>query len=115
MAAALERHDRILRLAVERHDGHVFSSGGDGFGIAFAEPNHAVAAALELQATLQHERWPGGLALRIRMGIHAGVAQERDGDYFGSAPNRAARLMALAHGGQVLLSLAIEELVRDDL
>ena len=64
---------------------------------------------------MQTEAWPAEVPLRVRMGVHLGTVQERDGDYFGSAVNRAARLMGIAHGGQVLVSLAVEELVRDDL
>ncbi|MFN0030488.1 MAG: ATP-binding protein [Acidimicrobiales bacterium] len=115
MGSALQRHDTIVRAAIERQRGYVFATTGDGFAAAFWRPGDAMAAALEAQRTLQAEPWPGGATIRVRMGIHTGVAQERDGDYFGPALNRAARLMGVAHGGQVLLSLAVEELARDEL
>ena len=115
MRAALERHDAILRAAIEAHGGFVFSTAGDAFSAAFQTPGDAVGAALDAQRALQAEPWPDEAPVRVRMGVHLGTVQERDGDYFGSAVNRAARLMGLAHGGQVLVSLAVEELVRDDL
>ena len=104
MRAALERHDSILRSAIEGHEGYVFSTGGDGFAAAFARVGEAVAAAVEAQRGLMSEMWPEGAPLRVRMGLHTGEAAERDGDYFGSAVNRAARLMATANGGQVVCS-----------
>jgi class 3 adenylate cyclase len=104
MRAALARHDVIVRGAIEAHGGYVFATGGDGFAAAFARPPDAIAAAESAQATLREEAWPDGAALRVRMGVHTGVVEERDGDYFGAAVNRAARLMAIAHGGQILCS-----------
>ena len=115
MGAALACHDAIVRAAIEGHQGYVFSTAGDAFSAAFWRPGDAIAATLDAQRMLQTERWPSGTTVRVRMGVHTGVAQERDGDYFGPALNRAARLMGVAHGGQVLLSLAVEELVRDEL
>ena len=115
MALALERHDQILRSVVDTHGGYVFSTAGDAFSVAFARPVDAIAAAVEAQRALGAEAWPEGVELRVRMGAHAGTAQERDGDYFGPALNRAARVMSLAQGGQVLVTLALEELVRDEL
>jgi class 3 adenylate cyclase len=115
MAAALEHHDRLLRDAVETRGGYVFSTAGDGLGAAFSTPRAAVDAAAAAQRALQGGSRQDGTALRVRMGVHVGVTHERDGDYFGPAVNRAARVMALAHGGQILVSLAVEELVRDDL
>ena len=112
MRAALERHDAILRAAIEAHEGFVFSTAGDAFSAAFHTPGFAVRVGLDAQRALQAETWPADTPLRVRMGVHLGTVQERDGDYFGSAVNRAARLMGLAHGGQVLVSLAVEELVR---
>lgn len=106
MGRALARHDAIVREAIEAHDGVVFASGGDGFGAAFQRSSDAVAAAIGAQRRLQSESWPAPLALLVRMGAHTGEAEERDGDYFGSPVNRAARVMCAAHGGQVLLSAA---------
>jgi predicted ATPase len=88
---------------------------GDGVHAAFADTGGAIEAALQAQRALSTEEWRDVGALRVRMGIHTGPAELRDGDYFGTAVNRAARLMGIAHGGQVIVSLASEELVRDDL
>lgn len=115
MRAALERHDAIVRTAIESHGGYVFSTGGDGFGATFGRVSDALAAATEAQVALEAEDWPHEAALSVRMGVHTGETAERDGNYFGPVVNRAARLMAIAHGGQVLLSGATENLVRDNL
>jgi predicted ATPase/class 3 adenylate cyclase len=106
MRSALERHDAILRAAIDGHGGYVFSTGGDGFGVAFARAGDAVAVAVEAQTTLAAQPWPEGAPIRVRMGMHTGEVAERDGDYFGTAVNRAARLMATGHGGQILVSAA---------
>jgi predicted ATPase/class 3 adenylate cyclase len=115
MRSALIAHDRILRSVIGEHGGYVFSTGGDAFSAAFWTPGEAVAAAVEAQRRLSAEQWPESAGLRVRMGIHTGTADEREGDYFGPAVNRAARVMAAGHGGQVLVSLATEELARDRL
>ncbi|MEX1286935.1 MAG: adenylate/guanylate cyclase domain-containing protein, partial [Acidimicrobiia bacterium] len=112
MAASLSLHDDLLRDAIAAHDGHVFSTAGDAFSVAFASADDAVAAALAAQLALAAADWPGP-ALRVRMGIHTGTADERDGDYFGPALNRAARLMSAGHGGQVLLSAVAAGLATD--
>lgn len=104
MRAALARHDQILREAIDRADGYVFSTGGDGFGAAFQGAANAMNAALVAQRSLASERWPEGVELRVRMGIHSGETEERDGDYFGPPVNRAARLMGAANGGQIVVS-----------
>jgi predicted ATPase/class 3 adenylate cyclase len=110
MAPAQVTHDHRLRQAVDEHEGYVFSSGGDGIGAAFGSPGAALSAALEAQTGLAGIE-VGGEPLRVRMGIHTGIAEERDGDYFGTAVNRAARIMAVAHGGQVVVSGASAELL----
>jgi predicted ATPase len=110
MRVALERHDSILRSAIDGQDGYVFSTGGDGFAAAFARAGDAVTAATEAQQRLVAETWPGARVLRVRMGLHTGEATERDGDYFGTTVNRAARLMATAHGGQVVCSRSTADL-----
>ena len=89
----------------------MFSTGGDGLAAAFARSVDAVAAASQAQAALTSELWPENAPVRVRMAVHTGEAIERDGDYFGPALNRAARLMAMGHGGQVLVSHATELLV----
>ncbi len=115
MPAALARHDRILRRAVEAGGGYVVKNTGDGLHAAFAATPSAVAAALAAQRALQAESWDTPTPLLVRMGLHTGLAEQRDGDYFGGALNRAARLMAAGHGGQTLISAATQELVRDHL
>ncbi len=115
MAAALSRHDALLRQAIAAHGGQVFKTVGDQFCAVFARVPDAIAAALDAQHALQAEAWefPGGL--RARMALHTGIAEERDGDYFGPTLNRVARILAAGHGGQVLLSQAVWELAADEL
>jgi class 3 adenylate cyclase len=113
MRRALARHDEIVHGSVAAHAGYVFATGGDGFGVAFGSPEEAVAAALAAQHGLVGEAWPSGLDLRVRMGVHTGVAHERGGDYFGPTLNRAARLMSAAHRGQLVVSAAVAELTLD--
>ena len=95
MRVALAAHDKVLRSAIEAHDGFVFSHSGDGMAAAFASPMSAVDAAIDAQRELQ---------LPVRMGIATGEAERRDSDYFGTVLNRAARIMAAGHGGQILLA-----------
>jgi predicted ATPase/class 3 adenylate cyclase len=111
MRAALVSHDSIVRGAIEAHSGHVFATGGDGFAAAFARAGDALGSAAAAQAMLVAQEWPPEAPLRVRMGVHTGEATERDGDYFGPAVNRAARLMTAGHGGQVLVSAATAEVV----
>jgi len=115
MRAALARHDEILRDAVEKRGGHVVKTTGDGLHAAFAVAPDAVAAATDAQRALVDEQWTLPEPLRVRMGLHTGGAEIRDGDYYGQAVNRAARVSAAAHGGQIVVSHASEELMRDDL
>jgi predicted ATPase/class 3 adenylate cyclase len=114
MQVALERHDELLQEAIVAPGGRVVKTLGDGFYAVFATATDALAAALAGQRALQAETW-GEVAIKVRMGLHTGAAEERDGDYFGPALNRAARLMSAGHGGQILLSRATRELVRDQL
>ena len=116
MRTALARHDEILRRAIEVHGGYVFKTVGDAFCAAFSTALDALESALTAQRALLSEPWEGEIdALRARMALHTGTAEERDGDYFGPAVNRVARLLSAGHGGQVLLSLPTQELVRDQL
>ena len=115
MAEALARHDRILRGAIEAQGGYVFKTVGDAFCCAFPKAPDALEAALEVQRTLLAQEWGETGPLRVRTALHTGAAEERDGDYFGPPVNRVARLLSAGHGGQVLLSLSAQELVRDDL
>ncbi len=117
MRTALVRHDEMLRSAIEANGGHVFKTMGDAFCAAFPTAPEAVEAALYAQRTLLvDETWgdAGGAPL-VRMALHTGSAEERDGDYFGPPLNRVARLLSAAHGGQTLLSSPAQELVRDQL
>ncbi len=113
MALALRRHDELLRLAIEGSGGYVFKTVGDAFCAAFPSAKEAVQAAGQAQSAVAAEPWPKEAVLRVRMALHTGECEERDGDYFGQAVNRVARLQAVAHGGQVVLSRATTEMVRD--
>src|SRR5215203_5545982 len=104
MKDAMERHDEILRDAVNGAGGRVIKITGDGLMAVFSSPSTAATAALEAQRALQREPWAETGPLRVRMGIHVGVAQQRAADFYGPPVNRTARIMAAAHGGQVLLS-----------
>ena len=113
MQAALARHDALMRQCVAARGGHVFKTVGDAFCVAFPTAPHALMAALSAQQTLHAEPWPEALPIRVRMALHTGEAELRDGDYFGTPVNYVARLLALAHGGQVLLSEVTHGLCRD--
>ena len=115
MQLALTRHDRIMRSAIEEHEGYVFKTVGDAFCAAFKTAREALWAALSAQRALLAEGWETDAAIRVRMALHTGVAEERDGDYFGPPVNRVARLESAGHGGQVLLSAVTYGLVRDAL
>jgi len=115
MRPALARHDAIVREAVRANGGSIVKSTGDGIHAAFTDPLQAIAASVALLNTLSDPQATDGLALRLRCGMHAGAIEQRDGDYFGSAVNRAARIMGIAHGGQALMSRVVAELVRDQL
>jgi class 3 adenylate cyclase len=115
MRGALARHDEILRDAVGKRGGVVVKTTGDGLHAAFATAHDAVAAAVEAQRGLDAEPWMLPDPLLVRMGVHTGEADLRDGDYFGTSVNRAARVSAVAHGGQIIVSHATEALVRDHL
>jgi predicted ATPase/class 3 adenylate cyclase len=115
MKPALERHDALLSAAVEGSNGRVVKTTGDGLTAVFNSALDGVAACLKAQRGLGNEPWGETGPLRVRMALHAGEAQPRGGDYYGPAVNRAARLMSVAHGGQVLLSAAAANLVVDQL
>jgi predicted ATPase len=104
MVVALARHDELMRNVIAGRNGYVFSTAGDAFAATFSIAADAVDAAVEAQRLLRSERWPETVSLSVRMGLHSGVSYERDGDYFGPVVNRTARLMAAAHGGQVVAS-----------
>jgi class 3 adenylate cyclase len=111
MRGAMEGHDAISRAAVAEYRGRVVKMLGDGMHAAFDDPLEAIAATIAMQLRLAEPAATGGIALRTRSGLHAGVEQQRDDDYFGRSVNRAARIMAMAHGGQILISQAVAALV----
>src|SRR6266404_281772 len=115
MTTALQRHDALLRRCIESHGGHIFKTVGDAFYAAFATAPSAVDAALAAQRSLHAERWPERAPIRARMALHTGAAEMRGGDYFGPPLNHVARLLAVGHGGQTLLSEITHDLCRDRL
>jgi len=115
MKGAVRKHGEILQSAIEAHDGHVFKTVGDAFCAAFHNVADAIAASLDAQQRLAAEDWTGVDGLKVRMAIHTGNTDERDGDYFGPAVNRVARLLAIGHGGQVLVSGASADLSQGEL
>ena len=117
MKTALARHDAILHEVIEAHRGRIIKTMGDGVHAAFDTAASGVAAALAAQQALFSEAWEGikPRVVRVRMALHTCEAEERAGDYYGPALNRAARLMFIGYGGQTLLSAATADLVRDQL
>jgi predicted ATPase/DNA-binding SARP family transcriptional activator len=115
--AALELHDQIIAEQVERNQGHIVESGREGDSVlaVFTQARDALVCAVDAQRSLQHEEWPTGVAMRVRIAIHTGEAELRSGHYVGAQIYRCARLMAVAHGAQVLISKATQELVADGL
>jgi class 3 adenylate cyclase len=115
MKDALERHDAILREAVESSNGQVVKRTGDGLMAVFGSAVDGVGASLKAQHDLASTRWGETGALRVRMAVHVGEAARRNGDYYGPTLNRTARVMSAGHGGQVLLSAAAAALAVDQL
>jgi predicted ATPase/class 3 adenylate cyclase len=113
MRAALARHDAILAAAVLDAGGAVVKTTGDGVHAVFADARDAIHAAIDAQVAVGDEPWSLSEPLLVRMGIHSGTAELRGGDYYGTTVNRAARLMSAAHGGQIVVSHATEELAGD--
>jgi class 3 adenylate cyclase len=117
MGAAVARHDALIEGAVAEHGGQVVRPRGEGdsrFAV-FVRPSDALPAACDAQLALQQERWPLTEPLRVRMAIHTGEADLRVGDYYGTAVNHCARLRAVAHGGQVVVSSVTADLAREAL
>ena len=115
MGPALARHNTLLREAIEQRDGYVFKTIGDAFCAAFPTASAALTAAYDAQLGLTQEPWSDSARITVRMALHTGTAEVVENDYFGQPLNRVARLLAAGHGGQVLLSLATQELLRDSL
>ncbi len=107
MRPALAQHDAIARATIARHGGALVKMTGDGAHAAFADPLDAIEAAVDLQQALTEGEAVLGIPLPVRCGLHLGIHERRDNDFFGTAVNRAARIMAAAHGGQVLVSEAV--------
>lgn len=113
MRQASARHDALMRTVIEQHNGRVVKTMGDGFHAVFESPSDGVAAALAGQQAIIAEPWPEATGpLKVRMGLHTGESQEREGDYYGAEVNRAARVMGIGHGGQILLLEITATLVR---
>ncbi len=104
MSSSLRIHDRLFAETIAAHGGRVFSTAGDSFAAAFDRAGDAVACAGSVQAALGRVDWGNGPPLAVRIGLHLGVAEERDGDYLGPAVDQAAQVMAVAHGGQCVLT-----------
>ncbi len=113
MQQAAARNDALMRAIIEQHGGRVVKTTGDGFHAAFDSPSDGVAAALAGQQAIGAESWLEAAGpLKVRMGLHTGESQEREGDFYGSNVNLAARIMGLGHGGQILLSEATATLIK---
>jgi predicted ATPase/class 3 adenylate cyclase/DNA-binding CsgD family transcriptional regulator len=110
----LAEHRRLVRAAVAAHGGHEVDTQGDAFFVAFADAKQAVLCALEIQRALAAHQWPAGAPVRVRIGIHTGQAVPAREGYTGLAVHRAARICAVARGGQVLISQATQALVEDE-
>jgi class 3 adenylate cyclase len=113
MSTALARHDRVIESLVARHYGIVVKPRGEGdsrFAV-FSRPTDALAAACAIQLALYSEPWSIPSGLRVRIAVHTGESVVREGDYYGAAVNRCARIRALGHGGQTLVSEVSANLV----
>src|SRR5258706_2374994 len=110
------RHDRILREAIESNNGYILQIVGDAFCAAFQSPGEALSAGTKSQIDLNYENW-GNAPIKVRMGIHTGKAEiQKNGEYHGYLTlSHVQRLMSAGHGGQALVSLATQELVRGDM
>ncbi|KFB74241.1 MAG: putative domain HDIG [Candidatus Accumulibacter phosphatis] len=115
MRLALQRHNMLLSSAIEGHGGYVFKTVGDAFCVTFDDAAEALRAACQIQTSVAAEKWPTRAALRVRVALHTGPAYLSHGDYFGTTVNRVARLLAVTHGGQTLLTSKTEVLVRNSL
>src|SRR5215211_2426022 len=115
MRECLARHDDMLRTAITAHGGVIVKTTGDGVHAAFPTAAGGVAAAIDAQRAITTSSWDSIGGLKVRIGVHTGEAELRDGDYYGSELNRAARLMSVAHGAQIVVSQLTGGLVRDAL
>jgi predicted ATPase/class 3 adenylate cyclase len=111
-SALLGVHRRIMRAAVERAGGIEHGTEGDSFFLTFDSPTAGLAAVVEAQRAIESYEWPDGLRLRVRMGVHLGEVERDDDGLVGMSINYAARIAATAHGGQIVVSEAVREMVR---
>ncbi len=109
----LAEHRRILRTAAQDYGGEEVDNQGDSFLFAFRRADGAAKAAIAAQRALAAHEWPGASNVRVRMGIHTAEPSASDEGYFGLGVHRAARIMAAAHGGQMLVSLAASSVLED--
>ena len=109
MAASLRIHDQVFRDCIAKYGGHVFSTAGDSFAAAFARASAAVDCAEATREALGRVDWGTWPVLSVRIGLHQGEAEERDANYFGPAVNQAARIMAVAHGDQCILTDGVRD------
>ncbi len=112
-ARVLADHHELIRSALAAHDGTEVDTQGDAFFAVFSSPRRCVAAVLEMQQAIGAHAWPGGEQVRLRMGIHCGEAEQTMTGLVGLEVHRAARVAAVAYGGQVLVSESAAVLVRD--
>src|SRR5258706_3874820 len=113
MKATLAKHDSILRAVVEANHGQIIKTTGDGVHVVFSTTLDAINATLAVQQRLKEPI--DELNIKVRMGLHTGEAELRDGDYYGQSLNRAARIMSIGHGGQILISETAMQVVREHL
>ena len=111
--ALLDEHRRIVRAAVEHAGGIEHGTEGDSFFLTFDSSTAALAAAVEAQRAIEKHEWPDGLLVRVRMGIHLGEVQADGTDLVGMSIHHAARIVAAAYGGQILLTEAVRDMVRE--
>ena len=111
MAEAVTAHHSLLAEIVERHEGHVVKTTGDGVMAVFEEPSNAVRSAIAAQLAFAEAEW--SVPMSVRMGLHTGVAHASDGDYHAPAVNRAARIASVARPDQILVSDATAALLED--
>jgi class 3 adenylate cyclase len=117
MTTALQQHDALIAAAIDAHGGRLVKSKGEGdstFSV-FEDPSAAVSAAEAMRDTITAASWPTTTPIRVRIGVLTGVAELRDGDYYGASINRAARVRSIAHGGEILLAASTYALIADSL
>ena len=114
-AQVLADHHDVIRSGLAAHEGEEVDTQGDAFFAVFSSPGECVAAAVEMQRASEGHAWPATEQVRVRMGIHTGAAAKTETGLVGLDVHRAARLAAVAYGGQILVSEATAVLVRDTL